>query len=172
MQGELRIRPERPDDRGAVFSVHCDAFGRRDEAELVDALRASATPSVSLVADRKGSVVGHVFVSPVRVEGRAPVCACGGLAPLGVERALHGQGIGSALMRAAEPAARAAGFGAVFLLGDPDYYARFGFRLAAPLGFRYESERFDPAFQVRELEPGALEGASGRVHYAPPFGRL
>ena len=168
----LRVRPEAPGDLEAVFAVQRDAFERPDEAELVDALRGSVSPAVSLVAERDEVVVGHVFVSPVRIEGEAPSLACGGLAPLGVLRVHHGQGIGSALMRAAESAPRAAGWGAVFLLGAPAYYERFGFRLAAPLGFHYESAVFDSAFQVLPLEPGALAGASGWVHYAEPFNRL
>jgi putative acetyltransferase len=60
----------------------------------------------------------------------------------------------------------------VFVLGDPSYYSRFGFVLAAPRGFRYESEAFDAAFQVLELEEGVLSGCRGRVRYHPVFGEV
>lgn len=172
MNPSFYVRPEAPGDREAVFAVQRDAFEQPDEAELVEALRGSVHPAVSLVAERDGVVVGHVFVSPVRIEGEALSCDCGGLAPLGVVRVHHGRGIGSALMRAAESASRSAGWGAVFLLGAPAYYERFGFQLAAPLGFHHQSAVFDSAFQVLELEPGSLDGASGWVHYAEPFSRL
>ena len=62
------------------------------------------------------------------------------------------------------------GFRAVFLVGDPAYYGRFGFELAAPRGFHYLSSAFDAAFQVRELERGALAGWQGLVEFPPAFG--
>ena len=57
----MQIRAERPDDVRAVCTVHEAAFGRPDEAQLVARLRAEARPFVSLVAERGGRVVGHVF---------------------------------------------------------------------------------------------------------------
>jgi putative acetyltransferase len=60
----------------------------------------------------------------------------------------------------------------VFLLGEPAYYARFGFVMAAPRGFHYESEAFDAGFQVLELVEGALAGHAGRVLYHPAFAQL
>jgi putative acetyltransferase len=60
----------------------------------------------------------------------------------------------------------------LFLLGNPAYYGRFGFELAAPRGLHYESHAFDRGFQVLELAPGALEGVRGWVHYHPAFQEL
>jgi putative acetyltransferase len=64
------------------------------------------------------------------------------------------------------------GWQAVFLLGAPPYYSRFGFELAAPHGLHYESEVFDSAFQVLEIESGALEGFRGRVRFHLAFDEL
>lgn len=169
------VRAERPGDREAVFGVQSAAFGRPDEAALVDALRTSVAPHVSLVATREAQperVVGHVFVSPVTLDTEPEAADVGGLAPLGVLPALQGRGAGGALVRAALEASRAAGFRAVFLLGSPVYYARFGFAPAAPLGLRYGSPALDAAFQQRELVPGALDGRRGRVRYPAPFDAL
>jgi putative acetyltransferase len=169
------VRDERPGDREAVFAVQSAAFGRPDEATLVDALRASVTPRVSLVATPAAQperVVGHVFVSPVTLDTEPDAADLGGLAPLGVVPKLHGRGAGGALVRAALEAARAAGFRAVFLLGSPVYYARFGFAPAAPLGLRYGSGAFDAAFQQSELVPGALAGRRGLVRYPAAFDPL
>jgi putative acetyltransferase len=163
------IRAEAPGDAPAIFAVQAAAFARPDEARLVDALRGAVRPAVSRVAVLDGRVVGHVLVTPVRIEtarGEAP--ACGGLAPLGVEPALQGRGIGGALVRAALAGAREL-WPAVFLLGSPAYYGRFGFELAAPRGLHYESHAFDAGFQVLLLRPGALDGIRGLVRYADAF---
>lgn len=170
--GSFRIRAERPGDRAAVFAVQEAAFGQPDEATLIDALRESVAPQVSRVATRGGAVVGHVFVSPVTLDTEPEASDLGGLAPVGVAPDLHGQGIGGALVRAALAASREVGFRAVFLLGSPRYYARFGFELAAPRGLHYVSCDFDAAFQQIELEAGALDGRSGLVRYPAAFDAL
>ena len=127
---------------------------------------------MSLVAELDRELVGHVFLSPVTVVGEPPENPCGGLAPIGVSPAAQGRGVGSALMREALSRCSAVGWSSVFLLGDPRYYSRFGFVLAAPRGFRYENESFDSAFQVVELADGALSRASGWVRYHKAFSDL
>jgi len=89
-----------------------------------------------------------------------------------VEPAAQASGVGSALVRSGLDACGALGWQAVFLLGDPAYYARFGFELAAPRGLRYGSEAFDAGFQVKELVPGALDGYAGWVRYHEAFASL
>lgn len=145
------------------------AFGRADEARLVDALRDAVTPLVSLVAEQGGRVIGHVLFSPVAIEGAPDAPACCALGPVGVEPAAQGRGVGAALIRAGLARCRELGFGAAFVLGNPAYYGRFGFGPAAPLGLRYGVDAVEPAFQVQELVPGALEGRRGVVRYAEAF---
>lgn len=83
------------------------------------------------------------------------------LGPLAVDPSAEGQGIGSALMRHALAEAAHLGHGAVLLVGDPEYYARFGFSarktgdLAMPGPF--EKRRF----LAIELQPGHLDGVKG-----------
>jgi putative acetyltransferase len=162
------VRPERPDDVRDVFTIHEAAFGRPDEARLVARLRQEARPSVSLVAEREGRRIGHVFFSPVTIEG-APGMAAGGLAPVGVLPDEQGHGAGGALIRAGIDAARGLGWELLVVLGDPAYYGRFGFVLAAPHGIHYESHAFDRGFQVQPLAPGAIDRARGWVRYHPAF---
>lgn len=174
MSNAPRVRPERAGDERAVFAVHAAAFPGDGEARLVDALRASVTPSVSLVATlgEGGDVVGHVFVSPVTLDTEPEARDLGGLAPVGVLPAHQGRGVGGALVRAALEASRRAGFRAIFLLGDPAWYARFGFAPAGPLGFGYGDGDPGAAFQQVELEPGALAGRRGRMRYPDAFDAL
>jgi len=165
----IAVRAEGDADHARVHEIHAAAFGRLDEAELVEALRRLAHPRLSLVAEREGRVVGHVFFSPVALEGTAGGPAAAGLAPVAVDPAHQGSGVGSALVRAGLRRCPERGWRAVFLVGDPDYYARFGFALAAPAGFTYGDPHLDPALQVLELERGALAGHRGRVRFHPAF---
>ena len=168
----IQIRSEVPSDHDRVHEIHRAAFGRSNEAELVSELRSCSSPQISLVAEADGEVVGHIFFSPVAVDSQSAAAVAAGLAPVSVVPAAQGQGVGSALIRAGLARCPTVGWRAVFVLGDPSYYSRFGFVLAAPLGFRYESEAFDAAFQVLELEEGVLSGCRGRVRYHPAFGEV
>jgi putative acetyltransferase len=163
----MRIRVEEPADRGHVFAVEAAAFARPLEAELVETLRASAWPRLSLVAELDGEIVGHVFFSPVSIEGAPAAPACAGLGPLAVLPARQRLGVGAALVQEGLCRCSALGWKAVFLLGNPAYYARFGFTLAAERGLHYEE--LDAAFQVIELEAGALHGCRGQVRYHEAF---
>lgn len=68
---QVNVRPEQAADCAAVFAVNQRAFGQPDEAELIEALRASASPLVSLVAELDGEIVGHILFSPVSVRPAA-----------------------------------------------------------------------------------------------------
>jgi putative acetyltransferase len=170
MSRGLRVRPERAGDFAAIDRVHEQAFQGPGEARLVRALRAEARPYLGLVAERDGGVVGHIAFSPVAIEGGSPPSL--GLGPVGVAPSLQRAGIGSALVRAGLDACAADGARIVVVLGHAEYYPRFGFRPASPLGLRYRSETFDPSFFVLELAPGALDGISGQVRYHEAFERL
>jgi putative acetyltransferase len=139
------VREEREEDRSAVRRVEEAAFGRTDEADIVDALRGDEAWALSLVAEVAGSIVGHLLFS----RGDRAMT----LGPLAVLPEHQRSGVGAALMsegltRIDEP---------VVLLGHVDYYPRFGFRPAAPLGITNQWGIEDPAWMVRgELAPGVV----------------
>lgn len=165
----IAIRAEVEADYERVHEIQAAAFGRRNEAELVEVLRRSADPVLSLVAEDGGGVTGHVFFSPVDLDpplAAPPLC---GLAPVAVEPDHQGRGIGSALIRSGLERCPGLGWQAVFLVGSPAYYARFGFELAAPAGLHYGDSHFDSVFQVLEFQPGALAACSGRVRFHRAF---
>lgn len=170
----VEVRAEAPGDYGAVREVIEVAFGRPDEASLVNALRDAGLPLVSLVAVVDGSVVGHVLFSHVSVESptRHRGFSAFGLAPLAVLPAYGQRGIGSRLVREGIEECRRSGHDALFVLGDPAYYRRFGFTTAAARGLSCEFPAPDEAFMTMELRPGALDGARGLVKYRPEFGPL
>jgi putative acetyltransferase len=169
-RAQINIRPERAGDEGAIDRVESSAFPTRAEAELVRAIRASgAAPCISLVAEIDGRVVGHALFTPVSVQSDLPWHAMA-LGPIGVEPAHQRCGVGSALLRAGLTACRALGHHVVFVLGHPEYYARFGFMPAHARGLRWERlDEPSDAFMVVELAPGALAGRRGVVRYLSAF---
>ena len=168
----LLIKPESDQDYAQIDEIQELAFGQPGEARLVRSLRRVAAPTLSLVARDGDELVGHVFFSPVEIEGSSDAPACAGLAPLAVRPEAQGKGVGAALVRAALDECPGLGWKGVFLLGDPRYYSRFGFALSAPLGLHYESEAFDSAFQFLEIEKGSLEGCRGWVRFNSAFDEL
>lgn len=167
-----QIRDATDSDASDVFAIHEAAFGRQAEAHLVQALGSGVSPALSLVASLDGRPLGHVFVSPVRIEGPDDAPKAGGLAPLGVLPDAQRQGVGAALVRAALSRAPSLGWRAIFLLGSPAYYGRFGFCLVGPQGLHYESAAYDTAFHGVALEAGALAGIRGTVRYPAAFDAL
>jgi putative acetyltransferase len=127
------VRPEASADQDAIDAVHQQAFGRPAEAALVRALRREAKPCLGLVAELEARVVGHIAFSPVSIEGGSPPAL--GLGPLAVEPGRQRSGIGSALVR--EGLHRCGALAKIVVLGHADYYPRFGFRPASPLGLRF-----------------------------------
>lgn len=167
----IEVRLERERDASPIHALNRAAFPTAAEARLVDRLRAQARPFVSLVAELEDAIVGHIAFSPVVLDGGAtfPVA---GLAPMAVAQPRRRAGIGTALVRHGLARCRALGFGAVCVLGYPDYYARFGFEPASGFGIESQYDVPDDVFMMLELRPQALDGCSGRLRYHAAFDAL
>lgn len=130
------IRTESAADTAAIAALTEAAF--RDAAHtshteqfIVGALRRAGQLAVSLLADDGGQLVGHVAVSPVTVsDGSARWY---GLGPVSVAPGRQREGIGSQLIRQALGELRGIGAAGCVVLGEPDYYGRFGFAPVAGL---------------------------------------
>ncbi len=164
----LLIRGEQPHDREQIRRVNQAAFGRSDEADLIDGLRAEGAILLSLVAEVGGQIAGHILFNRMTVETeRGPVAAVS-LAPMAVLPDYQGRQIGSELVRQGLAALRAQGERIVIVLGHPEYYPRFGFSTDKA---RHLASPFPPdAFMALELSNGALEGIRGTVRYPSSFG--
>ncbi|NNF02819.1 MAG: N-acetyltransferase [Rhodothermales bacterium] len=165
----VHIRPERETDFEAVRRVNVAAFGQVDEADLVDRLRANLDVYQSLVAEIGSSVIGHIFFSPMTFEHDMGDPIVWGLAPMAVHPDHQNSGVGSGLVRRGLEACTAKGVQAVFVLGHPQYYPRFGFRQAVEWGVQSEFDVPAEVFLAVELTPGALDKVSGVVRYHPLF---
>lgn len=163
----LAVREATAADRDAIRAVEEAAFGREDEALLVEALAASGGVVLELVAEAQGRIVGHILFSRLTVarpRGDVPAVA---LAPLAVAPGARRQGIGAALVEEAHRRLRTAGERLSVVLGDPAYYGRFGYARAAAAGF--DSDYQGEALQA--LDWGGAP-ADGRLVYAPAFSGL
>lgn len=165
----MTIRPEAAADRQAIHHVNREAFGREDEARLVDALRDSPAfvPDLSLVAEEGGEMVGHILFTRLTVADGGIARPALALAPMAVRPAFQNRGVGSALVRRGLADARERGHHVVIVVGHPHYYPRFGFVPARPRGIRPPFDVPDDAFLVVGLTDGALDGFTGDVQYPP-----
>lgn len=163
------IRSEEPGDIEAIFEVNSRAFDTDAEARLVNILRDQGVMMVSLVADVGGKVAGHILLTPVTIDTPDGPVIAGGLGPMAVLPGNQRSGIGSILISAGLDACRNFGWKGVFVVGHPEFYPRFGFVPAAPLGLHYKGAEFDPYLFVREISPGALQGISGMIRYYSAF---
>lgn len=169
MTKPLLIRAETSADYAAIHRVNELAFERPAEADLVDRLRADNAVTLSLVALEDSQVVGHVLFSPVTVKSEHGEWSAIGLGPVAVLPSHQRRGLGAQLIRAGLDNLRAAGHGVVIVLGHPTYYPRFGFRPTRGYNIRWEQDVPDEVFMLVELQPGAVAGRAGIVHYHPAF---
>lgn len=155
------IRAEKSSDIAARESLLDVCFGASRHARTCQRLRDGRLPAEGLAfsVDYMGRLVGTIRLWHVDAGGRAALM----LGPLAVDPGVRDLGLGGALMKHAIAEAGARGHGAIVLLGDAPYYARFGFvsdkmtNLALPGPF--ERDRL----LGLELCTGALIDASGMI---------
>ncbi|WP_227485955.1 GNAT family N-acetyltransferase [Corynebacterium aurimucosum] len=133
----VALRPETYGDIepiNRVIEVAFRSVKQSDHTEqlIVARLRDNNALNVSLVAEVNNQVVGHIAASPVTfgsTEGWL------GIGPVSVLTDQQGIGIGSALIEAALNELKKAGAAGAVVLGEPDYYCRFGFKQVAGVHF-------------------------------------
>lgn len=160
----MDIRDEHENDGAEIGRLIAAAFGQSDEARLVEQLRRDGDAVAALVATAGSAIVGHVMLSAMMAPFRALA-----LAPLAVLPVAQKRGVGSALVEAAIERARRQRWQAVFVLGDPGYYGRFGFR--ADLAEGFSSPYAGPHLMALPLAD-RLPVLSGPLGHAPAFSAL
>jgi len=130
------IRDENKDDIAEVDGLLSRAFApSTEEVALTHAVRDAMDAVLTHVAMQGETLVGHAMWSPMTLKDEAGVRGMLGLAPLAVDEPWRNQGIGQALVEEGIRRAKRARVRVLFLLGDPGYYRRFGFRAASELGY-------------------------------------
>ena len=136
MKEEILIRGETPADVNGISEITEAAFrilaiSNHTEQLIISALRAANALTVSLVAEVKGRVVGHIAFSPVLLSDGTPEWY--GLGPVAVLPEYQRRGIGGALIEGGLSRLKAMNARGCCLVGHPEYYKRFGFKNAEGL---------------------------------------
>lgn len=136
MNPEIVIRSETDADVDAITEVTVAAFdtleiSNHTEQFIIEALRAANALTVSLVAELKGRVIGHIAFSPVNISDGTQNWY--GLGPVSVLPEYQRQGIGSALVKEGLSRLKEVNARGCCLVGHPEYYRKFGFMNASGL---------------------------------------
>ena len=166
----MLIRRDTPADTEAIGRLITEAFAtaRRSsghEAAIVAALRASDALTLSLVAEDQGKIIGYVAFSPIVVDDA--MVSWFGLGPVSVLPPRQRQGIGVALIERGLSNLRDASAKGCVVLGDPNYYGKFGFRNDPGLRYGETGIHFQRLVFVDPVPKGEV-----RYHIAFDVGRV
>ena len=157
------IRETRESDLEEVFNLIHAAFGNRSESDLVKQLISDGDVMINLLVELSDTIIGNVIVSKITMEPDIGLF-CGGVAPVSVLPDHQSSGVGYKLMTAVIHESKKMGIDSLFLLGDPNYYQRFGF-VVSTLENDYSVENL----QELELTKNCLVNIKSKVTYANAF---
>lgn len=164
------IRQEKPSDFVSIYDLVKVAFSTAkvangDEQDFVNRLRVGGNyiPELAFVAEEDGKIVGHIMFTRTFVSTGSNNFVALLLAPLCVAFEYRNRGVGSKLVKHGFKLAKALGYKAVFVVGNPSYYHRFGFRSSELFGIRNVPDIPSEFVMGCELLPGSLIGVSGIV---------
>ena len=128
---KMLIRLETETDIQTISDITIQAFkaiqiSNKTEQHIVNALRRENALSISLVAEIEEKVVGHVAFSPVEISDGST--GWFGLGPVSVLPKFQRQGVGTALIEKGLSILKEMRGNGCVLVGDPDFYSRFGFK--------------------------------------------
>ena len=148
-----------------IRKIHLASFPDASEADLVDNLRKSGDAEISLIAvDDNGEVIGHVMFSKLTTSFKAL-----SLAPVAVDKNHRKQGIAEKLIRAGLEIAKGDGWEGAVVLGNPNYYQRFGFSLK--LAEHFDCPYSGPHLMALELQSNSMP-THCTIEYPTPFDEL
>ena len=176
-QNDCTIRPERPEDYGAVEHLIREAFWNVyrpgcSEHYVIHVLRGDPAfvKELDLVMEKDGVLIGqNMFMQTVICadDGRQiPVLTMG---PICITPELKRKGYGKKLLDDSLAKAAGLGYGAVLFEGNIAFYGKSGFDYSSRFGIRYHDlpEDADASFFLcKELIPGYLSGITG-VYQTP-----
>jgi len=153
---QIKIRPETASDIDDIRDINVAAFrdhpiSRQTEHLIVEALRDTGELEVSLVALSEGRAVGPIAFSKASVGDSESGWFL--LGPVAVLPGLQGQRIGSALVESGLAELRSRHASGCVLVGDPAYYARFGFVAFPDLGYEGVPHEYVLALPFAEATP-------------------
>ena len=157
-------------DIDAILEVHRLAFGEtegEDIAQLAESFL-EQPETISISASREGKVAGNVLFTPF-VFADHPNTKCYLLAPCGVVPEYQGHGVGKEIMETGIERLRSMGTDAVFVLGVPTFYPRYGFVPTDKQTPYPELLTIPEAWMALELTPGSVAKLTGPTMAIPQF---
>ncbi len=157
-------------DIDAIVDVHRIAFGKEEGEDVAQLARnfLSLPDTISINSERGGKIVGNVLFTPFNFVDH-PDANCYLLAPCGVLPAYQGHGVGNEIMETGTKHLRSIGANAVFVLGVPTFYPRYGF-VPTDKQTPYPDLMSTPeAWMALELTEGSLQKLSGKTAAIPQF---
>ncbi|TVQ17760.1 MAG: N-acetyltransferase [Leptolyngbya sp. DLM2.Bin15] len=153
------IRKETPSDIEAITQSTISAFktlpiSNHTEQFIINALRTAGALTLSLVAEIDEQVVGHIAFSPVTISDGSE--GWYGLGPVSVLPIYQKQGIGTSLVNEGLSSLKNMGGQGCALVGDPNYYQRFGFRNVPELIYKGVPQEFFLVLPFTEKIPQGL----------------
>lgn len=133
MAFSFSVRDATPEEKPAILDLNTRAFGRPDEARIIEQLDKEGDSLLHSVAEMEGQIIGHAMYYSVRVLGKLGAV---GLGPMCVDPWFQKEGVGKGLIDWGLTALQKAGVSVVFVLGHPDYYTKFGFSTDAAAPFQ------------------------------------
>jgi putative acetyltransferase len=165
----ISVREERPKDIAKIRLVNIEAFGRPQEANLIEMLRTNGGILLSLLATNEDQIVGHILYSAVTVGSGERKIIGAGLGPMAVLPEYQRRGIGTKLIEFGTTRLKQSGCPFIVVLGHADYYPRFGFRPASDYGLKCEWSVPDNAFMALALNESKIRDLSGLAKYRAEF---
>lgn len=171
----IAIRPAGAADVAAIDALLRTSFPHPEEADLVRDLCIAGDMVLTLVADDEdgdgGALAGAIVFSRMAVTVAGKPVPAVALAPLAVAPTYRRQGVAEALVATAHEQLEAAGVVLSFVLGDPEFYGRFGYDAAVARNFT--SPYAGDYFLALPLQGGLVPcGVREAAHHAPAFSQL
>lgn len=172
----IMVREETEQDHDRIEKVIKEAFLHTNhtngmEHELVRELRDTSNfiKELSLVATAEDEIVGHIMMTEGNIKDGFFEYKTLTLAPLSVDPRFQERGVGTTLVKEALDKGKSMGYNSVIVLGEPEFYNRFGFDYAAHFGIYSPFDVPQEYYLVKELVENGLTGKTGIVQYADPF---
>lgn len=166
----MKIRIEKDTDIERISALIYQAFdnhphhapgAKPTEHIIVNKLRDADRLPLSLVCEDHTGIIAHIAFSPVKINGNHSTWY--GLGPVSVMPSRQGEGIGAAIIREGLSQLTTQGIEGVVLLGEPQYYARFGFKPQPTLTLSGVPAEYFLALPLSKKIP------AGEVTYHPAF---
>jgi predicted N-acetyltransferase YhbS len=160
----VRLRPESAVGTASVERLYDGVFGRSRFEKASQGFREGMAPlsPYCWTANEGDRTIGAIRIWSIELGDSAEPALL--LGPLAVAGDWTARGVGAALMTKTLGLAAQDGHDLVLLVGDPDYYHRFGFVPVTHWGFVMPRQLRPERLQAISLRHRPLEGRGGMIH--------